>query len=388
MKRSVIVSYARTPFGKFGGSLKEYSAVSLGAEAIRGAVSRAMWEDRRIDEVIIGQVLSGGCGQIPARQAALAAGIPDSVPVEQINKVCASGFRAVTLADQIIRCGDAVRIVAGGMESMSNAPYISRDVRWGHKMFNVQFEDLMVKDGLWCPCYNRHMAEHGGEIAKEYKISRKEQDTWAMRSQKLAAYAQKAGFLDEEIIPVGEENLTEDEAIRRNITEEQLEKLQPLFSKENTVTAGNAPGVNDGAAALCIMDERVAEEEGCGICAVIVSSAMHSEDPKNIATAPGNTINKLLKKNDLKDRDIGLYEINEAFAAVTLVSGKIVGCDMDKVNVSGGAIAYGHPIAASGGRIIMRLASEMKRRNVKYGIAAICSGVGQGDAILLENPYV
>lgn len=389
MKRSVIVSYARTPFGKFGGVLKEFQAVDLGAIAIQESLRRKNIDKKEIDLVIMGQVIPAGCGQIPARQASIKAGIPANVPVDQVNKVCASSLRAVTLADQIIRAGDAMVIVAGGMESMSNAPFASKDMRWGHKMFDTKFEDLMVKDGLWCPYYDCHMALHGGAVAKEYDISREQQDIWAVNSQKKARDAIENGNLKYEIAPVELRNgtiISNDEAPRTDTTYDKLQKLRPIFSDTNTVTAGNAPGVNDGASSLIIMDEKAAEKENMGIEAVILGHSMYSEDPKNIATAPGNAINRLLKKTNMTVDDIDLFEINEAFAAVTLVSCKIIGCNPDKVNVNGGAIAFGHPLGASGGRILMTLASELRRRNKRYGIAAICSGMGQGDAILIENP--
>lgn len=388
MTRTVIVSYARTPFGKFGGMLKGLKAVELGAIALKEAVVRSTINIDTIDMVIMGQVLSGGCGQIPARQASIQAGISPAVPVDSINKVCASSLRAVTMADQIIRAGDFKTIVAGGMESMSNAPFISYGMRWGHKMFNTEFVDLMVKDGLWCPAYDCHMAVHGGKVALENGITREMQDEWAVESQRRAQMAMERGYLTREIVEVAVprgEVMSVDEAPRAGTSLEKLRELKPLFSKENTVTAGNAPGVNDGACALMCMEEKTAEKAGLVPEAVIIGHAMHSEDPQNIATAPGNAINKLLSKTGLTIDDIGLFEINEAFAAVTLLSCKIAGCDKDKVNVNGGAIAFGHPLGASGGRILMTLISELQRRNLQYGIAAICSGMGQGDAILIKN---
>lgn len=388
MRRSVIVSYARTPFGKIGGSLKTQKAVDLGAIVLKEAIKRGGIFPGELDMVIMGQVLAGGCGQIPARQAAIKAGIPVSVPAEEINKVCASSLRAVTMADQIIRAGDAKMIVAGGMESMSNAPYISYDMRWGHKMFSTEFVDLMVKDGLWCPMYDCHMAVHGGTVALEYGITRKMQDEWAMESQLKAQKAIENGYLQQEIAPVELEDgkyIVLDEAPRKDTTLQILQKMHPLFSEENTVTAGNAPGVNDGSSALVIMDEKAAEARNKNVEAIIIANQMYSEDPKNIATAPGNAVRKLLNKVNMKVDDIDLFEINEAFAAVVLVSCKIIGCDQNKVNVNGGAIAFGHPIGASGGRILMTLIRELQRRNLHYGIAAICSGMGQGDAVLVEN---
>lgn len=388
MKRSVIVSYCRTPFGKFGGTLKSFKAVDLGAIVLEEAVRRSAVDVKEIDAVIMGQVLTGGCGQIPARQAALKAGIPSAVPVDAINKVCASSLRAVTMADQIIRAGDAQIIAAGGMESMSNAPFISYDMRWGNKMFNTEFVDLMVKDGLWCPTYDVHMATHGGKVALENGITRQMQDAWAVESQARAQNAIGQGFLEREIVSVQLPNgelMCVDEAPRSNVKIEDLSTLKPLFSKDNTVTAGNAPGVNDGGSAIMVMEEKEAERRGIKPEAVIIGHAMYSEDSQNIATAPGNAILKLLKKTGLHVDDIDLFEINEAFAAVTLLSSKIAGCNTDRVNVNGGAIAFGHPLGASGSRILMTLVSQLQRRKLKYGIAAICSGMGQGDAVLVEN---
>lgn len=389
MDRSVIVGFARTPFGKFGGILAPLKATELGAIVLREAIDRSSLCAEELDLVIMGHVISAGCGQIPARQASINAGIPSRIPVDAINKVCASSLRAVTFADQIIRAGDAAIIAAGGMESMSNAPFASFDMRWGHKMFNTQFVDLMVKDGLWCPAYDRHMAVHGGKVALANDITREMQDMWALESQNRAQTAIANGYLVREITPVVLPNkrgiCTVDEAPRKNTTMEGLAILPPLFDKDNTVTAGNAPGVNDGASALIVMSEKQAERKNIFPEAVIISHSMYSEDPANIATAPGNAIVKLLNKVNMTVDDIDLFEINEAFAAVTLLSCKIAGCDNNKVNVNGGAIALGHPLGASGGRILMTLICELQRRNLRYGVAAICSGMGQGDAVLIEN---
>ena len=393
MAETVIVSAARTPIGKFGGALKDLSATELGSIAIKETVNRAGVSGNDIDLVIMGQVLQAGCGQIPSRQATLKAGLPKEVPSETINKVCASSFRAVTLADQIIRAGDAEVIVAGGMESMSNAPYASLNHRWGQRMFNSNMIDLMVHDGLWCAVYDRHMAVHGGVVAKEYGVSREEQDAWALRSQTLASQAITKGLLKEEIVPVvirgkkGDVIVDTDESPRAETTIESLAKLPALFSKDNTVTAGNAPGTNDAGSAMMLMSKTRAEAMQVKPLATIIGHAMVAEDAAYIASAPGNAINKLLKKAKLTIEDIDLIEVNEAFAAVALVSGKIVGWDWEIVNVNGGAIAYGHPIGASGARVIMTLVYEMRRRGLKYGIAAICSGAAQGDAILVRCDY-
>lgn len=388
MRKSVIVGFARTAFGKFGGKLKSFQAIDLGGFALKEAISRSEIESESLDLVIMGQVLSGGCGQCPARQAAIKANIPLSIPAESINKVCASSLRAVTLADQIIRSGDANFIATGGMESMSNAPYLSYDMRFGHKMGNIEFVDMMIKDGLWCPKYDCHMAVHGGKVALSNGITREMQDMWSVESQKRASTAINTGKLDREIVSIvlpDDEFFNKDESPRPNTTLVGLSKLSPIFWSGNTITPGNAPGVNDGGSAIIVADETTAIKRKLNIEATIIGYAMYSDDPQNIATVPGYAIKKLLDKVGMTSDDIDLYEINEAFAAVTLLSAKIVGCDLSIVNVNGGAVAFGHPIGASGGRILMTLISELQRRNVRYGIAAICSGMGQGDAVLIEN---
>ncbi len=390
MEETVVVSMARTPFGKFGGALKDFAAPDLGALAIRAAVARAGLEGAQVDQVIMGQVLQAGCGQIPSRQATIKAGLPNDVPSETINKVCASSLRAITMADQVIRAGDAAVIIAGGMESMSNAPFLSKSHRWGQRMFNSELVDSMVYDGLWCFAYNRHMAVHGGVVAREYGVSREEQDAWALRSQQLAAQAIREGLLREEIAPVaipgrkGEVVFNTDESPRGDAALDSLAKLPPLFGKDNTVTAGNAPGTNDGASAVALMSRSRAEELRLKPLATIIGHATVSSDPVNIATVPGLATNKLLRKVGMSVGEIDLIEANEAFAAVTLVSGKITGWDPDRVNVNGGAIAYGHPIGASGARIFMTLIRELRRRGLMYGVAAICSGAAQGDAVLVK----
>lgn len=390
MRETVIVSAARTPFGKLGGALAPLTAVQLGGVVIKEALRRAGIDGEQVENVIMGQVLQGGCGQIPSRQATRLAGLPWEVPSETINKVCASGLRAVTLGDQIIRAGDADIIVAGGMESMSNAPYFVH-ARWGLRMGDTRFVDLMVHDGLWCAFYNRHMAIHGGEVAREYGISREEQDEWALRSHRLAIAAIDAGRLKEEIVPVtvpqkkgDPKTVDTDEAPRRDTSLEALRRLPPVFDPNNTVTAGNAPGVNDGAGALVLMSREKADELGIKPLATILGHASVSQDAKYIATVPGLSINKLLAKKGLTVDDIDLFEVNEAFAAVVLVSAKIASLPKDRVNVNGGAVAFGHPIGASGARILMTLIYELRRRGGGLGIAAICSGAAQGDAVLVR----
>ncbi|MBR2560553.1 MAG: acetyl-CoA C-acetyltransferase [Eubacterium sp.] len=392
----VIVSAARTPFGKFGGGLKSLKATELGGLAIKEALNRAGIKGEQVDEVIYGTVLAAGQGQVPARQASLCAGIPVEVPCLTINKVCGSALKAVSLGAQIIRSGDADIIVAGGMESMSNAPYLSRNTRWGGRMFDLKLEDAMVHDGLWCPQYDVHMAVHGGGVAKEYGISREMQDEWSVRSQKNWAKAEDEHFFDEERFPIeikgkkGKVTVVEkDEAPRPDTTLESLSRLPALFDPENTVTAGNAPGTNDGASAVVIMSRRKAEELGVKILATIRGYAQVARDAKYIATVPGLAIQKLMGKHGLTVEDYDRIEINEAFAAVPLVSGiGILGMsyeEMDrKVNVNGSAVAVGHPIGATGARILMTMINELKRKGLKSGVCAICSGMAQGDAVWVE----
>lgn len=389
--KTVIAGGARTPFGKLGGSLKDVSAVDLGAIVIREALQRSGVSAEQVDEVIMGMVVQAGAGQIPSRQAARKAGVPWSVASQTINKVCASGMRAVTMGDQIIRAGDGQIIVAGGMESMSNAPYALAGARYGLRMGDAALQDLMMYDGLTCPFDQVPMAIHGSNVAEEYGITREEQDRWAYRSQQRAVQAMKAGLFDEEIVPVavpqrrGEPLLvTRDEAPRPDTTLEGLAKLPPVYKKDGTITAGNAPGINDGAAAMVLMSEERAAEAGVKPLATILGHAQVGAEAPYIATTPGLAIQKLLEKTGTRLEEIELFEVNEAFAAVTLTSGKIVGWDEERVNVNGGAIALGHPIGASGARIVLHLAHELKRRGGGLGVAAICSGAAQGDAILIK----
>lgn len=391
MRKAVIVSAARTPFGTLGGSLKDFPAVELGAHVIREALKRAELTGDQVDNVLMGMVLQGGAGQIPSRQASLKAGLPYDITSETINKVCASGLRAVTLGETIIRAGDAEVIVAGGMESMSNAPYVLPKARFGYRMGNDSVIDLLVHDGLTCAFHNVHMAVHGTTVAREYGITRQEQDEFAFRSQQLAIRAIEAGKFQEEIAPItitqkkGESRLFAiDEGPRRETSLEKLASLPPIFLKDGTVTAGNAPGVNDGAGALVLMSEEKAVALGKKPLATILGHASVAQEPTYIATTPGLAINKLLKQKGLNIQDIDLIEANEAFAAVALTSQKIAGWDPTRVNVNGGAIALGHPIGASGARIIMTLIYELRRRGGGLGIAAICSGAAQGDAVLVE----
>lgn len=393
MTKTVIISGVRTPFGKFGGGLSTLTASELGGIAIKEALQRAGIEGSQVDEVIMGNVLQAGQGQIPSRQALRHAGIPWEIKTETINKVCASGLRSVTLADQIIRAGDEEVIVAGGMESMSNAPYFLPKARWGLRMGDAPMKDLMIHDGLSCSFTGAHMGTYGNSTATELELTREEQDNWAFQSHQKAVKAIEEGILAEEIIPVtvpvrkGVPVIVEhDEAPRKDTSIEKLAKLGPAFNKEGSITAGNAPGVNDGAGAMVLMSEERAVREGKTPFAYIIGHAEVATEAKDFPKTPGLVINTLLKKTGKTLGEIDLFEVNEAFAAVALASGKIANINLEKVNVNGGAVALGHPIGASGARIIITLMHELKRRGGGLGIAAICSGGGQGDAILIEVP--
>ena len=393
MGKTVIVSGARTPFGKFGGGLSKFSASDLGGIAIKAALEQAKIDPAIVGEVIMGTVLQGGQGQLPSRQASRKAGLPWNVTTETINKVCASGLRSVTLADILIRAGEEDTIVAGGMESMSNAPYFMPDARFGMRMGPSKVEDMMIHDGLSCSFTGVHMGTYGNSTAEELGLSREAQDEWAYRSHQRAIEAIEAGKFAEEIVPVevpqrkGEPVLLkEDEAPRKDTAIEKLAGLKPAFGKEGTITAGNAPGVNDGAAALVLMSEERALKEGAEPFAYILGHAEIAIEGKDFPKTPGLVIQKLLGKTGKMLEDIELFEINEAFAAVALASNQLAGLNADRVNVNGGAVALGHPIGASGTRIILTLMHELKRRGGGIGIAAICSGGGQGDAIMIEVP--
>lgn len=391
MGKTIIVGAARTPIGKFGGVLKNVKLADLGGTAIKAALERADIDPSAVEEVVLGNVIQGGQGQIPSRQAARQAGIPWETSTETINKVCASGMRAVTLSDQIIRSGDQSLMIAGGMESMSSSPYILRNARWGYRMGHSELVDLNIADGLTCSFTGVHMGTYGNEVASEEHISREEQDRWAFRSHQLAVAAQMEGRFQEEIVPVvipqrkGEPIvIATDEAPRADTSLEILAKLKSVFGSNGTITAGNAPGLNDGAAALVLMSEERAQAEKKNVIATILGQASVAMEAKNFPRTPGHVINKLLQKTGHKVEDIDLFEINEAFATVSLTSMNIAGIDETKVNVNGGAVALGHPIGASGARIIVTLIHALKQRGGGLGIAAICSGGGQGDAILIE----
>jgi len=391
LARTVILGAARTPIGKLGGALRDVKAAELGGIAIQAALQRADIVPQQVEEVIFGTVVQGGQGQIPSRQAARYANIPWEARTETINKVCASGMRSVTLADQIIRAGDQSLIVAGGMESMSNAPYLLGGARWGYRMGHNEVVDANVADGLTCAFSGVHMGTYGNAVAKEEGILRKEQDEWAYHSHMRAVAAQQSGSFQEEITPVAIPRrkgdalmITRDEAPRTDTSLEKLSQLRPVFGADGTITAGNAPGLNDGAAALVLMNEERARQEGRAPLATILGHAAIAVEAKDFPRTPGYVINELLRKTGKAARDIDLFEINEAFAAVVLVSSKIAGIPMEKVNVNGGAVALGHPIGASGARIIVTLIHALKARGGGIGIAAICSGGGQGDAVMIE----
>ncbi len=391
MTKTVILSGVRTPVGKLGGALSTLKASELGGISIKEALTRAQLEGKDVQQVIMGSVLQGGQGQIPSRQAAHHAGLPFEVGTETINKVCASGLRSVTLADQIIRSGDEEVIVAGGMESMSNAPYILPKVRFGFRMGDGLAKDLMTHDGLTCSFTGVAMGEYGSQSADEMEISREEQDRWALRSHERAIKAQENGNWGEEIVPVSIPQrkgdplvVSTDEAPRKDTSFERLSALKPIFDQAGTITAGNAPGVNDGAAALVLMSEERAQKEGRTPLATILGHTSMATEPKDFPKTPGLVINKLLEKTGKSVDDIDLFEINEAFAAVALISAKLSNIDEEKINVNGGAVAMGHPIGASGARIIVSLIHELKRRGGGIGVASICSGGGQGDAIMIE----
>jgi acetyl-CoA C-acetyltransferase len=382
MGRSVIVSAVRTPFGRLGGGLVDYEATELGSLVIRNALDRVGLENDEVEYVIMGQVLQGGAGQAPARQASIGAGLPIEIPADTINKVCASSIRAVQMADQMIRAGDHDLIVAGGMESMSNAPYILKKARFGYRLGDGTLIDLMTHDGLTSTFDKRHMVEQASFVSRELGISREAQDEWALRSHERAVDAIDEGRFKDEIVPVGD--LDTDEGPRRDTSIEKLASLKPVFDPEGTTTAGNAPGVNDGAAALVVTSEEFARKRGLEPLATIVSQAYVADDFAYLARTPAKAGQKALEKAGKSIDDVERVELNEAFSSVVLNSTEMLGADPDKVNVNGGAVALGHPIGASGGRILGTLIYELRRNGGGLGLAAICSGGGQGDALLLD----
>ncbi|PXY96294.1 acetyl-CoA C-acetyltransferase [Snodgrassella alvi] len=392
MTKTVIVSAARTAIGSFNGSLASVSAINLGKVVIDEALKRAALDAGAVNEVIMGNVLQAGLGQNPARQAALNAGIPSSVPAFTVNKVCGSGLKSIVLATQSILTGDNDIVVAGGMENMSQAPYLlGSKARWGLKMGNAELYDTMVNDGLTCATNHYHMGITAENIAEQYSISREEQDELALRSQKLATEANNNGDFEAEIVPVtinsrkGDIIFKQDEYPKADSTAEGLAKLRPAFKKDGTVTAGNSSGINDGAAALVLMSETRAKELGLKPLAYIRSYASGGVDPSIMGMGPVPATRLALQKAALQLSDIDLIEANEAFAAQFLGVGRELNFDMDKTNIHGGAIALGHPIGASGARILVTLLYSMLHRDKQLGLATLCIGGGQGTAVILER---
>jgi acetyl-CoA C-acetyltransferase len=389
-ERTIILGAARTPFGKFGGALSPLSAPELGGAAIREAVDRSGVESEEIQHSVFGIVVQAGVGQIPSRQANFHAGLPFSLTTETLNQVCASGLRSATLSETMIRAGDYDVVLAGGMESMSNDPYLLPKARWGARMGDTPTLDSMMHDGLLDAFEHVNMIRFGTDGARKFGISREDQDAWALRSHQRAAAATDEGRLAEEIVGVkvagrkGETTYVEaDESIRRDTSLEKLAALKPI-DEGGTVTAGNAPGVTDGAGALVLASESFAERRNLEPLGTIVAHAKVAEEPPNLLTVPGNSGKLALQKAGWSAEDLDLVEINEAFAGVAIHSTRILGVDPEIVNVNGGALALGHPIGASGARILMTLIYELRRRGGGKGLAAICSGGGQGDAVLVE----
>ena len=382
MARSVIVSAVRTPFGRLGGGLKDYEATDLGAHAIKEALERIGLEPNEVEYVIMGQVLQGGAGQAPARQASVGAGLPIEVPADTINKVCASSIRAIEIADSMVRAGDVEVVITGGMESMSNAPYALKKARFGYKLGDGTLIDLMTHDGLTSSFDGRHMVEQASFVSRELGISREEQDEWALRSHRRAVKAQDEGFFEGEIVPVGD--LDHDEGPRRDTSIEALAKLKPVFDPEGTTTAGNAPGVNDGASCVVVCSEEFARRRGLEPLATILAQGYVADEFAYLARTPAKAGEQALAKAGKSINDVERVEVNEAFSSVALNSVKLLGADPDRANVNGGAVALGHPIGASGGRIVTTMINELSRNGGGLGLAAICSGGGQGDALVLE----
>jgi acetyl-CoA C-acetyltransferase len=390
MKEVVIVSAVRTPVGSFLGALSSVTAPTLGSIVIKEAIKRANIKPEDVSEVIMGCVLPAGMGQSPARQASIYAGVPESVPCMTINKVCGSGLKSVMLADQAIKCGDAEIVVAGGLESMSNVPYYLDKARTGYRMGNGKVIDGMVNDGLWDVYNNFHMGTAGELCAKEFNFSREDQDNFATESYKRAQKAIDEGLFKEEIVPVEIKTrkgttIVEDDEEPKKVNFEKALKLRPAFDKEGTVTAFNASKINDGAAALVVMSAEKAKELGLTPLAKIVSQTSFAQKPVQFPTAPAYAIKKVLEKAGLELKDIDLIEANEAFAVQALAVIKVAGLDPAKVNINGGAVALGHPIGASGARILTTLLYAMKNHNAKKGIATLCIGGGEASALIVER---
>ena len=393
MRESVILSAVRTPTGKFMGALKGLQAHELGAVVVREAVARAGIDPASVDECIMGNVISGGQGQAPARQAALRGGLPDRVAAMTINMVCGSGLRAVMLGAQSIAVGDSDIVVAGGMESMSNAPYLLPRVREGLRMGNAEIVDSMIGDGLWCSFEGCHMGISGEVVAEEYRVTREEQDRYAADSHRKAARATREGWFKDEIVPIAIPQkkgtplvVDRDEPIREDTTAESLGALKPAFKREGTVTAGNAPGVNDGAAAVVVIAADKARELGKMPMARIVGQATSGLAPKYVMMTPVQAVRRLSEKTGWNLKDVDLFEINEAFSVQAVAVTRELGIDLERVNVHGGAVALGHAIGSSGARILTTLLYAMQHRNAKRGIAALCLGGGNGVALAVERP--
>jgi acetyl-CoA C-acetyltransferase len=388
----VIISGVRTPIGKFQGALSDLKATELGAIVVKEAVKRAGIEDlNNINECIMGNVVSAGLGQNPARQAAIFGGLPPQVGAMTINKVCGSGLKAVALGAQAIQTGNSEMVVAGGMESMTNAPYLLPQARKGYRLGNAQIVDSMVNDGLWDIYNDYHMGITGENVAEKYKITREEQDEYAVNSHRKAVSAMKECRFKSQIVPVeikskkGTIVFEKDESPREDTTAESLRALKPAFKKDGTVTAGNAPGVNDGAAAVVVTSYRKAQELGAKPMAKIVAQATSGVEPKWVMMAPVDAVRQIWRKTGWKNEEVDLYELNEAFSVQALGVLRELGLDMNKVNVNGGAVALGHPIGASGARVLVTLLYEMIRRDVHKGIAALCLGGGNAVAMAIER---
>ena len=388
----MIVAGARTPFGKFGGAFKDVPAVTLGAHAIRAALQRSGVGFDQVDYVIMGQVLQAGAGQITARQAAIEAGIPQEVPAITINKVCLSGLNAIALADQLIRAGEVEVVVAGGMESMSEAPYLVPKARFGARMGNTEMVDSMVHDGLWSTFLKQHMGESSDEVNSELEISREDQDAWAARSHERAHRAWEGGAMADEVAVVAVPQrrgdavkVDRDEGVRAGTTTASLGRLAPAFRSDGTITAGNASQISDGAAAVVVMSKERAHALGIEPLAEIVAHGMSADRFAWLHTVPALAMSNALKKAGLEPSDLDLVEINEAFAAVALNASRMLRLDEERVNVNGGAVALGHPIGASGARLVLTVALELKRQGLRTGGAALCGGGGQGDALIVRR---
>ena len=390
MKKVVITSAKRTPIGTFGGSLSSLSASQLVSLVIKGVLEDSKLAPEKVDEVIMGNVLTAGMGQAPARQAAIFAGLPDKTECMTINKVCGSGLKSVMLAHQAIQTDNADIIVAGGQESMSNTPYLLDKARTGYRLGHGQVYDSMVKDGLWDVYNNFHMGNCAEACARDFKFKREELDEFAINSYKKALDAQKTGRFSDEIIEVkarlGREEVTvKDDEEPAKVNFDKIPKLRPVFDKDGVVTAANASSINDGAAALLVMSEEKSKELGLTPLVEIVAQSSAARAPIEFTVAPADAINKVLSKTNMKIDEIDLFEINEAFAAVSLANNKLLDLNPDKVNVNGGAVALGHPIGASGARILVTLIHEMKKRKSKYGLASLCIGGGEASALIVKN---